>query len=225
MPSRTPDASPPLLPDPTRPLPTGALSRRRNHGFVLRPEGAALADLAGELGALSLRKVRLEGVLIPEGQEDWRLEATLGATAVQPCVVTASPVTTRIDQPVLRRFLADMPAPAPGEIESPEDDSIEPLGASIDLMAVLHESLALALPDYPRASSAPADAAEDLEVEGATPAPARPNPFAVLATLRQIMPDADAGDTSRDRAGHDKDGKAGETSATARRPGKDDAAW
>lgn len=224
MPSRTPDPSPPLLPDATRPLPTGALSRRRNHGFVLRPETAALAAMAGELGALSLRKVRLEGVLIPEGQEDWRLEATLGATAVQPCVVTASPVTTRIDQPVLRRFLADMPAPAPGEIESPEDDSIEPLGASIDLMAVLHESLALALPDYPRATSAPADAAEEPEVEDAPPAPARPNPFAVLATLRGNMPDADAGDASPNGAGPDEDRTAAEPSATARRPGKDDPA-
>ena len=93
------------------------------------------------------------GRLWPEG-DDWRLEAELGATVVQPCVVTLAPVTTRIDRPVTRRYLAHMPAPGPGETEMPEDETAEPLPGAVDLDAVMIEALALALPDYPRAAGA-----------------------------------------------------------------------
>ncbi len=79
---------------------------------------------------------------------DWRLEAKLGATVVQPCVVTAEPVTTRIDDPVTRRYLAQMPEPQGDEVEMPEDDSAEPLPDVLDLSAVMAEALALALPLY-----------------------------------------------------------------------------
>ena len=74
---------------------------------------------------------------------------------VQPCVITTEPVTTRIDEPVLRRYLAEAPAPTGGEeVEMPEDDTVEPLPAEIDLGAVMAEALALALPAFPRATGA-----------------------------------------------------------------------
>ena len=63
------------------------------------PDAAARGALAEELGLLDLRKLRLSGRITPDGDSGWRLDATLGATVVQPCVVTLQPVTTRIDEP------------------------------------------------------------------------------------------------------------------------------
>ena len=180
-----------------RPLPVVSLSRRRSHDVTLRPDAPALAGMADDLGARGLRKVLLQGQLTPEGRENWRLEAQLGATLVQDCVATGAPVTTRIDRPLLRRFLTDLPAPSASEIEAPDDDSIEPLGHAIDLMAVLREELSLAMPDYPRSPDA-VTAADDSDAPDGQSEPAsdagsqdqagdpdaRPNPFAVLARLK-----------------------------------------
>ncbi|MBF9045410.1 DUF177 domain-containing protein [Rhodobacterales bacterium HKCCE4037] len=127
------------------------LGRSAPTAFEVEPDAEARARLIEALDLRGLRKVRLTGEVTPEGKADWRLDATLGATAIQDCVVTLEPVTTRIDTPVTRRYVADLPAPTGEEMEMPEDDTVEPLPASLDLMAVLTEALALALPDYPRA--------------------------------------------------------------------------
>lgn len=140
--------------DETPRLTLARLPRGRETVVEVSPDDAGRAALARDLGLLGLRKLRLAGRLIPEGTRDWRLEAMLGATVVQPCVVTAEPVTTRIDEPVLRRYLAEMPEPEGEEVEMPEDDSAEPLPAALDLGAVLAEALALALPLYPRSEGA-----------------------------------------------------------------------
>lgn len=121
---------------------------------ALEPDAAACAALAERLGIVGLRKLRLAGRLLPEGRRDWHLKAHLGATAVQACAVTLAPVTTRIDEPVERRYSADMPDLPPGdEIEMP-DETLEPLPAALDLGAVTAEALALALPAWPRAEGA-----------------------------------------------------------------------
>lgn len=127
------------------------LSAREPTEFRLEPDAGARAALAAELDLLELRKLRLEGRLAPEGARDWRLEATLGATVVQPCSVTLVPVTTRIDVPVLRRYLTDFAPPTEAEAQMPEDDSLEPLPEAVDLEQVMAEALALAVPDFPRA--------------------------------------------------------------------------
>ena len=125
--------------------------RRSAETFELAPDAPARAALAERLGLSSLRKLRFSGRLLPEGRRDWRLEAELGATAVQPCVVTLAPVTTRIDEPVVRRYLAELPELPPGdEVEMP-DEEVEPLPAALDLGVVMAEALALALPAWPRA--------------------------------------------------------------------------
>jgi len=111
--------------------------------------------LAGALDLQGLGACRLSGRLVPEGREDWRLEARLQAEVVQSCVLTLAPVTTVIDEDVVRRFLASPPAPPEGgEAEMPEDDSIEALSDPLDLGAVMEEALALALPPFPRAGEA-----------------------------------------------------------------------
>ena len=156
--------------------------------FELRPSPEDNQALAESLGLSGLRKLSFRGTLRAEGSRDWRLDATLGATVTQPCVVTLAPVTTRLDEPVTRLFLADMPdIPEAEEIEMPEDDTQEPLPEVIDLDAVMSEALALALPLYPRAEGA--ELGETVLTEPGK-APLRDEdtkPFAGLAQLRDAL--------------------------------------
>lgn len=173
------------------------LPKGRTQSFDIVPDAEMRAAMAQALGIETLRKLTFRGTLAPLGRRDWRLTADLGATAVQACVATLAPVTTRIDTYIERRFLSDMPAPADLEptpddgVEMPEDDSEEPLGDIIDLARVLHEALALALPDYPRADGAGSAAAQ------ATPPGSAPltdedlKPFAGLAGLKAKMEQGD----------------------------------
>ena len=152
------------------PVSVSKLSPQASFAFDLEPEGTDLTRLQEELGLVGLRKLRLSGEIAADGKSDWVLNAKLGATVVQPCVVTLGPVTTRIDEPVTRRFLSAWPDEAElgEEVEMPEDDSLEPLGEEIDLMGLLQEALALALPVYPRVEGAEAEHAES-RPEGSAP--------------------------------------------------------
>lgn len=163
----------------------GDLPTTRPTAFRLEPDAADLADLCAALGLSALRKVRLEGELSPRGKRDWDLHARLGATVVQPCVVTLAPVTTRIEEDVDRRFRADLPEPPPGaEIEMPEDDALDPLPETLDLGRVLAEALALAVPEYPRADGASLGDAVFTEPGLAPLTDEAVRPFAGLARLR-----------------------------------------
>ena len=167
----------------SRPLRIADLPGRKPTHLRLVPDEGQLEALADRLGVDALRKVRLEGDLRPDGA-DWVLEARLGATVVQPCRVTTEPVTTRIDEPVARRYVPGLVAPAGEEAEMPEDETVEALPAVLDAGDVLEEALALAIPAFPRAPGA-----EEMELEAAPPgaAPldrAAEKPFASLADLK-----------------------------------------
>lgn len=159
-------------------------------GFEIAPNAEARKRIAGDLGLVELRKLRLRGWITAEGRTDWRLSAELGATVVQPCVVTLDPVTTRIDEPVTRLFTPDatLEEVEPGEeMEMPEDDTLEPLGQEIDLRRVMVEALSLALPPWPRSEGV------ELGHRTATPEGAEPltdedtKPFAGLKALRDRL--------------------------------------
>lgn len=135
-------------------LRTAALSHRRPTAFHWQPGAGERAALAAELGLITISALDFRGAIHPEGRTDFRLEGRLLAEVVQPCVVTLAPVPASLDEPVLRRYLADPAEPAGDEAEMPEDDSIDPLPATIDLTAVAIEALVLALPPYPRAPGA-----------------------------------------------------------------------
>lgn len=126
------------------------LSQSGENGFELRPDANTLSEIARELELDALRKLSFSGSISPMGKSDWILKAALGATVVQPCVVTLEPVTTRIDVPVRRQFIANYTLPDEPEAEMPEDDTLESLGQWIDPAVVMIEALALAVPDYPR---------------------------------------------------------------------------
>ncbi len=160
--------------------------------FAIVPDAEDRAALAETLGASALRKLRFEGTLTPRGGRGWALDAKLGATVVQPCIVSLEPVTTRLDETVARRFVppSELEAPEAGsETETPEDDTLEPLGDVIDLVALMAEALALALPAYPRKDGAALGAAQFAE-DGVTPMDDEAvRPFAGLAALKQKMQD------------------------------------
>jgi uncharacterized metal-binding protein YceD (DUF177 family) len=169
------------------PLGTAEMAARREVAFRLEPDAGARQRIAAALGLLELRKLRFEGRVTPEGRRDWRLEGQLGATVRQACVVTLRPVTTRIDQPVTRRFVAGLAPPEGAEAEIPEDDTLEPLGETIDPGAVMVEALALALPLYPRAEDAALDESH-FGPEGAAPLTDEAmRPFAGLAELKKKL--------------------------------------
>lgn len=175
---------------PRRRLRLGALPSSAPTRFEIVPDAQERAALAERLGLTKLSRLRFAGALHPEGRGDWRLEATLGATVVQPCAVTLAPVTTRIDAAVLRRYLANLPAPDAGaETEMPEDDTVEPLPRTLDLPLVMEEALSLELPDYPRASGTDFEGKSALPPGAAPITDAETRPFAGLASLRDKLAD------------------------------------
>ena len=167
-----------------------ALSARKVQRFDLTPDAELRARIAQALDIRGLRKFSFKGELRPVGRADWLLDGALGATIVQDCAITLAPVTTRIDEQVLRRYVADMPEPAGLEAEMPDDDTLEPLPDMIDAGAVALEALLLALPPFPRAPGAEltADGVMQAAPEGAAPIDSdRPRPFAVLEGLRDKL--------------------------------------
>lgn len=165
---------------------------KRKTQFDLKPNATERGAIAKRLGITGVKKLTFTGSLSPLGKSDWDLQARLGATVVQPCVVTLDPVTTRIDEDLARRYLADMPdTPEAAEFEMPEDDTAEALPETLDLSAVMEEALALALPAWPRA---PGVDAVDIAVTepGQTPmTDDDAKPFAALKSLQQKLKDDD----------------------------------
>ena len=169
------------------------LRQNRETRFDLRPGAQSLTAIAAELELLGLRKLRLAGEIRALGKSDWEVAATLGATVIQPCVVTLEPVTTRIDVPVERRYLAGYEAPDTNEddeeIEMPEDENAERLGTEIDIERVMIEALALNLPLYPRKDGAEIEEAVFTEPGKTAMTDEDTRPFAGLAGLRDKLSD------------------------------------
>lgn len=169
------------------------LSQRRETAFTLEPDATERARLASALGLSALRKMRFEGQIAPQGRKGWALRARLGATVVQPCIVSLEPVTTRIDTDVIRRFVpADQLEREEAEAEmAEEDDVLEPLGASIDLAALAAEALALNIPAYPRKEGIALEEAQ-FAPEGVAPLKDEDTkPFAGLAALKDKLQGGD----------------------------------
>ncbi|MFY0660047.1 MAG: DUF177 domain-containing protein [Shimia sp.] len=165
------------------------LRQNRPTGFDLRPNTQELGALADALGLTTLRKVVFTGEIRAYGKNDWELVGVLGATVVQPCVVTLESVTTRIDEKIERRFLAQMPELPDDdeEVEMPEDENSEPLETHIDVEAILHEALALNIPQFPRADGAELQEAVFTEAGKKAMTDEDVRPFAGLAALRDQL--------------------------------------
>ncbi len=165
------------------------LANKSATDFDLKPDANTRATISDTVGLSAIRKLTFSGAISPEGARDWVLTGDLGATVVQPCVVTLEPVTTRLDEKVSRRYLADMPDVEGLEIEMPDDDTAEPIPATLDLYAVLVEALTLAIPMFPRVDGAALDTISVSE-PGVTPmTDDDAKPFAGLGALKQALED------------------------------------
>lgn len=174
-------------PEFSRPLKMRSLQPSDKHEFAETPTHEEMTSMAAMLGAISIRKMRFTGELHPHGDEGWELLGLLGATITQECILTLSPVRTRIDVDVRRLYLPDLVDSDEEEVEIPEDDEIEPLRGEIDLGVIAMEALALAMPEYPKIEGA------ELENAAITPPNTAPledevvKPFAGLAALKEKM--------------------------------------
>lgn len=164
------------------------LSQNAATPFDIRPDAAQTEALRETLGVNALRKLRFAGEIRASGKRDWELVATLGATVVQDCVVTLDPVTTRIDVPVKRQYLAAYTENEAEEVEmESDDDAIEALGTKIDPHEVMIESLSLHVPAYPRKDDAKLGDAIYSEPGVAPMTDEDTKPFAGLAALKDQL--------------------------------------
>ncbi|WP_121022591.1 YceD family protein [Litoreibacter meonggei] len=163
------------------------LPTRKDTQISYTPDAEAMKRLATEMDVSAVRKMRLEGTLQPLGKKDWQLQARLGVTVVQPCVVTLEPVTTRIEEPVFRQYLSDWEAPTSAEAEMDGDDISEPLPDALDLAEIAAEALAMALPRYPRVEGATLDQTDFTEPGKAPLTDEDVKPFAGLASLKSKL--------------------------------------
>ena len=165
------------------------LNPKKSHEFDFWPGDDVVGNLVTDLGLLGLSKLHLKGRLFAVGRKGWVLDARLGASVVQSCVVSLDLVITRIDATVERKFvpvteMGSMQVSVGDEIEMQQDDSVEPLGAVVDLLSILSESLALELPAYPRCQGAVLKNAT-FSAEGVVPMNDEDaKPFAGLAALK-----------------------------------------
>lgn len=137
--------------------------------------------LARSLDILALDRLEVDYRIIPRAAGRFVLEGSLLADVVQSCVVTLEPVHTSLEDRIEVEFRPDAearPASGLGEempiLDAQDYEVIE--HNRLDVGRIVCDSLAAALPAYPRR---PGAALEHREAGPADPAPA--NPFAALA--------------------------------------------
>ena len=168
-----------------RPLATQRLIRDGQHSFdetATEEERAALADL---FGAISVDELSFSGMIEREGHDGLRLNGRLRGTVVQSCVVTLAPVKTRLDEKVERVYSPDID-PENIDLDSDEEDALEPLTRTLDVGLVATEAAALALPAYPKAKGV---GTGDHITNTVDDDPEKEKPFAALAALKEKLSD------------------------------------
>ena len=164
------------------------LASKNGEKFDLRLTAGERSLLAAESGVSSIAKLRFAGEIKSVPPADWLLRAKLGATVVQPCVLSLAPVRTRIESSVERRYSPKNFAPAPGScVPMPDDENIEPITDEIDLLALIRESLVLELPLYPKQEGASLISGESLSEVGNKELFTPEKPFAVLSEFRKQL--------------------------------------
>jgi len=161
---------------------------------------AECTALARFLGIEGVAALGFAGGVRRWGDKGWEVAGRLEAVVTQACVVSLEPVEERVDTAVVRRYMPGAEQLAPDTVElGPEDlpaddaDEIEGFGDSIDLAALMVESLALALEPYPRAPGAAFDGHLHA-APGVTPlSDEAMRPFSQLAALKQRLEAAKGG--------------------------------
>ena len=164
-----------------------SLYLKQPNPFLLVPRRSAAAAMAADIGAIEIKKLRFEGVIVSTGTSSWQLTGQLGATVIQECVVSLAPVKTRLDVKVVRNFTTEEAAGTTRSYAPVPELDIEVVARSIDLAAVAREALLLELPIYPKIEGAeakmskfPGGTGPEFHEEGR-------RPFASLSELRNRL--------------------------------------
>ncbi|MBL4806014.1 MAG: DUF177 domain-containing protein [Rhodobacteraceae bacterium] len=167
----------------SRPYEVDTLPANRIIKFDLSPSVAEAEAIAAQLGLTGLKKMRISGAITPMGTKSWVVDADLGATVSQTCVISADPIRTRIDIAVRVKFIPEDKI----DYDTPEselDDEVEALGKFIDAGQIAIEALTLAIPLYPRKEGVETQNTQSAP-DGRTPmTDAEIKPFAGLAALK-----------------------------------------
>lgn len=123
--------------------------------FEIAASPAECAALASRFGLVTLRALTARGTLVLRDKAPIA-EGYLHAEARQACVVTGEPVPVTLDEPFALRFVSDTPDTDTDEIELTIDayDDMPLEGDLFDLGEAVAQSLALALPRFPRGPNA-----------------------------------------------------------------------
>ncbi len=172
----------------SREVPLMKITRPGHYDLDLQATPEELEALASFLGLMKLAKFSFRGVAEAGEDGTLRLQAKLGATVTQPCVITLAPVRTRLDVQVVRRFSKDWIAPGDDrQMQEDEDENLERLRDPLDFGMIAAEALALNLPPYPRAADAELGQQQFTEAGVAPLTDDDVKPFAGLAALKAKM--------------------------------------
>jgi len=160
----------------------------------LQPSGEEREAIAARLGLVELRGLEGKLRLQPEMGRQYSLRGPIRAEIVQTCVVTGEPLTAMLEFEIDRSFAEDAD-PLAGlnntdddTLTDPDIDEPDPIiDGKIDVGEQTVEELALNIPPYPRAPGAVFD---EITTDPA-PDEGRPNPFAVLSSLKDQMDSKD----------------------------------
>ena len=127
------------------------LSQNKIHKFSIKFENKDLSDYVNLLNLRRISKVTISGKIVAEGNKNWLLNAKIGASVTQGCVVTMEDVNTRIDQKILRHYYADYQSHE--ETLTSEEDldpDAEEIPHEINLLTLTMEAISIILNDFPR---------------------------------------------------------------------------
>ena len=166
----------------------GQVIRQKGAKFDFNLDGVARLNGAAQLKIVKISKLHFRGTITPLGAKDWQMEATLGASIVQECVVSLTPVKTRISESITRHFITPNftgeRAESPEQVEMDGNTETDPTPDVFDFVQIALEAVALTMPDYPRAEGA----VLQNTLQNPPEIPMEPEkPFAKLAKLKDKL--------------------------------------
>ena len=164
------------------------LSQNKIHKFSIRFDNNDLLDYKNLLDLRKISKVTIFGEISAEGNKNWLLNAKIGASVTQSCVVTMEDVSTRIDENITRHYFADIDKHDENFTSVEElDADAEGIPDEINLLDLTIESISLNLSDFPRKDGIIIDPVLSAP-EGIKPlTDDAVKPFAGLASLRDKL--------------------------------------
>ena len=138
--------------------------------------------LVKDLAIISLNKFRFNGYLESSRNYDWIMKGHLNCRIVLECRRTLKHFPISLKTRVLRKFVSNPKLLSPQHDNSiPEDENLELLTPSFDLLELVRETLFLELPEYPTSSGSDFDSSINDDIGKLHDPGIQDNPFSALA--------------------------------------------